>query len=58
MLVIKFDKNIARDKKKIELLKNIGWNVIVIWECMIKNNILDSVNIIKKELEKYADQSC
>ena len=58
MLVIKFDKNIARDKKKIELLKNVGWNVIVIWECMIKNNILDSVNIIKKELEKYADQSC
>ena len=51
----KFDKNIARDKKKIELLKNIGWKVLVIWECMIKNDILDSVNIIKKELEKYAN---
>ena len=46
----KFDKNIARDKKKIEMLKNIGWKVKVIWECMIKNDILDSVNIIKKEL--------
>ena len=51
----KFDKNIARDKKKIELLKNIGWKVLVIWECMIKNDILDSVNTIKKELEKYAN---
>ena len=51
----KFDRNIARDKKKNELLKNIGWKVIVIWECMIKNDILDSVNNIKKELEKYAD---
>ena len=53
----KFDKNIARDKRKIELLKNIGWKVIVIWECMIKNDILDTINIIKKELEKYADKS-
>jgi DNA mismatch endonuclease (patch repair protein) len=51
----KFDKNVERDRKKVQMLKNIGWNVIVIWECVIKNDILDSVYLIKKELEKYAD---
>lgn len=51
----KFDKNLERDIKKIQLLKNNGWNIIIIWECMIKNDILDCVNIIKKELKKYVD---
>jgi DNA mismatch endonuclease, patch repair protein len=51
----KFDKNIERDKRKIELLKKSGWNVIVIWECMIKKDILGCVNIIKKDWVKYGD---
>ena len=51
----KFDKNVKRDKKKIELLKTNDWNTIVIWECMIKNNTLDSVKIIKEEIQKDAD---
>lgn len=51
----KFDKNVERDLKKIELLKKIGWNVLVVWECQIKNDILDGVNSIKKELENYAN---
>ena len=54
----KFDKNIERDDEKIKLLKNSGWNFIVIWECMIKNDIFDAVNIINKEIKKYVDQSC
>lgn len=51
----KFDNNVIRDKKKIELLKSNGWNVIIVWECMIKNNIFDAINVIKKELVKYED---
>ncbi len=35
----KFDKNIKRDKEKIEQLKKMNWNVIVIWECQIKKDI-------------------
>lgn len=27
-----------RDKRNIEALKNLGWNVIVIWQCEIKNS--------------------
>jgi len=33
----KVEKNRTRDDLKIQHLKQQGWNVIVIWECQIKN---------------------
>ena len=32
---VKFDANIKRDKNNISLIENMGWNVLVIWECEI-----------------------
>lgn len=34
--VTKIEKNIERDNRKINELKKIGWNVVVIWQCEIK----------------------
>jgi DNA mismatch endonuclease (patch repair protein) len=34
----KFAKNVARDKSNISALKNLGWNVIVVWECEIRSS--------------------
>ena len=33
----KLDGNIVRDKKNILLLRSLGWRILVIWECQIKN---------------------
>lgn len=33
----KFSKNIERDKQNEHKLKELGWNVIVIWECETKD---------------------
>ena len=33
----KFADNIARDKRTEADLRSLGWNVIVLWECEIKN---------------------
>ncbi len=33
----KISDNKARDQKNIEKLRNEGWNVILIWQCEIKN---------------------
>ena len=33
----KIHKNVARDKKNIKELGRMGWTVIVIWECQVKN---------------------
>ncbi|MGE5343921.1 MAG: very short patch repair endonuclease [Candidatus Omnitrophota bacterium] len=33
----KIGDNKIRDERNIEVLKNNGWNVIVIWQCELKN---------------------
>ena len=34
--VTKIEKNIERDNRKINELEKLGWNVVVIWQCEIK----------------------
>ena len=29
----KFRQNVARDRRKIEALHQLGWNALVLWEC-------------------------
>ncbi len=36
--VNKINRNIERDTLNIGKLKSLGWNVITIWECELKNN--------------------
>ena len=33
--------NIARDQKNYELLRDLGWNVFVIWECELKRSVIE-----------------
>jgi DNA mismatch endonuclease (patch repair protein) len=40
----KFKQNVERDKAIKKLLKNLGWNVLTIWECEASDNsVLKSV---------------
>ena len=32
----KIERNVARDKKNVKILKRVGWNVFVVWECELK----------------------
>lgn len=32
----KIEKNKSRDKRNIEVLKQMGWSVITVWECQLK----------------------
>ncbi|MHA1888087.1 MAG: very short patch repair endonuclease [Promethearchaeota archaeon] len=43
----KIQKNVERDKNQKKKLKKLGWKVIVIWECEIKN-----INRLSKKLTK------
>lgn len=36
----KINTNIERDKRKQEALKELGWNVIVVWECELKPKVV------------------
>lgn len=33
----KISENINRDKKNINTLENLGWSVLTIWQCKLKN---------------------
>ncbi|HBC0467141.1 DNA mismatch endonuclease Vsr [Legionella pneumophila] len=44
----KFQKNVENDLKKLKQLEMLGWKVIIVWECEIKNKNYDwLVNEIK-----------
>ena len=47
----KFQHNIEHDRVVFEELQNLGWTVLIIWECQIKND--SYVDIIEEFLEKY-----
>lgn len=46
----KISENIERDKKKIRLLENDGWHVIVVWQCELSSKIKQT-----EYLEKLVD---
>ncbi len=45
----KISSNIVRDKKNQYLLENLGWKVIVIWQCELKNKKIRTEKLKKIE---------
>ncbi len=39
--VVKFEKNVERDRRTMEALQEKGWNVFVIWECQLKKAAIE-----------------
>lgn len=46
----KFRKNVERDQKKVSQLEDLGWTVLTIWECELKEDIHKAVEKIRKAL--------
>lgn len=46
----KFDKNVKRDKRTLRKLKATGWDVVVLWECQIKE---DPIKCLRKVQEVH-----
>ena len=44
----KIDGNVARDKDRIRQLEKMGWRVLVIWECELKN--LEKLGLLEDQL--------
>jgi len=45
----KFSKNKDRDERKNQELISLGWTVITIWECDIKNRLSTTVEMVKNK---------
>ena len=46
----KFDENVKNDQIKQEKLRELGWKVIVIWECELKRSFQKTMDKVEKEL--------
>ena len=46
----KLERNKARDEANIAKLKEMGWNVIVLWECEIKDDLPAAVTRFFNEI--------
>ena len=46
----KFDRNVARDQRKVNDLEALGWTVITVWECDLKKDLPAIVESIQKAL--------
>ena len=47
----KFRENINRDKKHQENLSSMGWKIIIVWECEIKDKYFDLHKLLKGEIK-------
>ena len=48
----KITGNVERDLRQQKELQSLGWNVIVIWECELKNDRFDeTMKAVKKAIE-------
>ena len=51
----KIDENIERDRRKNRELKKLGWKVLTVWQCQIKNQIKSEklLSSLSKRLRKW-----
>lgn len=35
----KFEKTVRRDRRNLRLLKAAGWKILVLWECMLRDDV-------------------
>lgn len=48
----KLTRTVERDRKNRAQLRQMGWNVITLWECDIKNSIDESIDTIERGLKR------
>ena len=48
----KLRRNVERDIRNLKELKKLGWRVLIIWECQVKNSNLQH---LKRRLETFLD---
>jgi DNA mismatch endonuclease (patch repair protein) len=53
--ITKFNRNICNDQKHILELNQLGWKVIVLWECEINKNFDETVQMLKTQIRSEVE---
>ncbi len=48
----KLSKTVNRDKEHQKVLQEIGWKVMVFWECEVENKLQEVLKVVDKNLKK------
>jgi DNA mismatch endonuclease (patch repair protein) len=51
----KFERNVERDAENEEALKERGWQVLTVWECELKDDPVEEVEELMKDLDSQLD---
>lgn len=49
----KFEQNVKNDLANHKKLRNLGWHVIILWECEIKEDFEQLIKMIENEMKQY-----
>lgn len=49
---LKFQRNVSRDRRKIERLENLEWDVLVLWECEVNDSVSGCVTRVLERLSR------
>lgn len=52
----KFERNVINDKKVIRELRKMGYHVITIWECRLKNDFDKEMRRVSNLLDSYIEK--
>lgn len=50
--ISKFQENVNRDKRNIEILMDMGWRVMVVWECILRGKNAD-IELFAKQVSVF-----
>jgi DNA mismatch endonuclease (patch repair protein) len=48
----KLSKNVEKDKRNIKDCEELGWKVLVVWECEIEKKLDDTIRKVKEKLNE------
>lgn len=49
----KFEQNVKNDLVNHKKLRNMGWHVIILWECEIKEDFEQLIKVTESEMKQY-----
>lgn len=52
----KFERNVERDEENEEALRELGWQVLIVWECDLKDDPVEVVDELMRQLDSQLEE--
>lgn len=53
----KLCKNVEKDKRNVKACEELGWKVLVVWECEVEKKLEDTIRKVKEKLSEKLQPS-